>query len=406
MAHEILEGYRVIDMTMFQLGPVNGMMLATMGAEVIKIEPPSGETGRVNGSIMTGGKGKGFDGMDLSAYYENNNRLKKSLVLDLNKPRAKEVFYKLVAKSDVLIQNMRYGVAKKLGAGYDDCKKVNPKLIYYNGTSFGTKGPDGTKPGMDPSGLARSGWMYMIPSKDGDPINGLRGCSDQIGAIVGCLTVISALLARERFGVGQECETSHLTASMWLMNCALQQMFYRTLDHQPAPETRDVASSMLSSYYKCADGQWIMLISPGSRTWGRDDPKYATNGARGRNAKEVISILDSYFIKKPLAEWAKIFEGTDVMWERVQHWEDLPGDIQVKSNNYMADYTHPLTGVTYKYQNLPMQFGETPAVKYGRAPLLGEHTAEILVKTLGYSPAELPKLLEEIGKPVKPAPIV
>ena len=84
MAHEILEGYRVIDMTMFQLGPVNGMMLATMGAEVIKIEPPQGETGRINGSVMKGGQVKGFEGMDLSAYYENNNRLKKSMVLDLN----------------------------------------------------------------------------------------------------------------------------------------------------------------------------------------------------------------------------------------------------------------------------------------------------------------------------------
>lgn len=418
MAHEILEGYRVIDMTMYQLGPVNGMMLATMGAEVIKIEPPSGEAGRINGSVMKGGQGKGFDGMDLSSYYENNNRLKKSMVLDLTKPRAKEVFYKLVAKSDVVIQNMRYGVAKKLGAGYEDCKKVNPKIIYYNGTSFGTKGPDGTKPGMDPSGLARSGWMYMIPNKDGDPVNGLRGCSDQIGAIIGCMTVVSALLARERYGVGQECETSHLTASMWLMNCALQQMFYRGLDHQPPAETRDRAPSMLSSYYKCADGQWIMLISPASRTWVpltkalgipdsvRDDPRFVTNGARVKNAKEVIAILDSCFIKKSLAEWTKIFEGTDVMWEKVQHWEDLPGDIQVQANEYMSEYTHPLTGVTYKYQNLPMQFRETPAVKYGRAPLLGEHTAEILVKTLGYSLEEVPKLLEEIGKPVKPAPIV
>ncbi len=418
MAHEILEGIRVIDMTMWQLGPVNGMMLATLGAEVIKIEMPTGEAGRVSGTPIKGGEGKGFEGIDLSAYYENNNRLKKSLVLDLTRPRAKEVFYKLVAKSDVLIQNMRYGVAKKLGAGYEDCKKVNPKIIYYNGTSFGTKGPDGTKPGMDPSGLARSGWMYMVPNEKGDPVNALRGCSDQIGAITGCLTVICALLARERFGVGQECETSHLTASMWLMNCSMQQFLYRQIEHQPPAETRDRATGMLSSYYKCADGQWIMLISPSQRTWVplcnalgvpgsvRDDPRFTTNAARIKNARECIAILDSYFIKKSLPEWTKIFEGTEVMWEKVQHWEELPNDPQVIANKYMSDYTHPLTGVTYKYQNLPMQFSETPAVKYGRAPLLGEHTAEILVKTLGYSPEEVPKLIEEIGKPQKPPPIV
>jgi crotonobetainyl-CoA:carnitine CoA-transferase CaiB-like acyl-CoA transferase len=161
-----------------------------------------------------------------------------------------------------------------------------------------------------------------------------------------------------------------------------------------------------------------MLISPSQRTWVplckalgipdsvRDDPRFATNGARMKNAKECVAIIDSYFAKKSFPEWTKIFEGTDVMWEKVQHWEELPNDPQVIANNYMADYTHPLTGVTYKYQNLPMQFSETPAVKYGRAPLLGEHTAEILVKTLGYSPSEVPKLIEEIGKPVKPAPIV
>ena len=412
MAKEILEGIRVLDMTMFQLGPINTMMMALMGADVIKIERPDGETGRYTpGRILKGGEGKGFDGMDLSAYFENNNRLKRSLVLDLTKPKAKEVLYQLVAKSDVFVQNMRYGVAKKLGAGYEDLKKYNPKLIYYNGSSFGTKGPDSTKPGMDPSGLARSGWMWMIPNEKGEPVNGLRGCSDQIGAIIGNLTVISALLARERYGIGQEVETSHVTASMWLMNCALQQMFYRQLPSQPVAETRDKATMMLSSYYKCADGKWIMLISPGNRTWiplcnalgvpesTRDDPRFKTLAGRVENKLEVIRILDEHFTKRTRDEWIKAFEGTDVIWEKVQKWEELPNDPQVIANEYLTDYTHPLTGETYKYQNLPMQFGETPAVRQGRAPLLGEHTEEILVDILGYKKEDMPRLLDEIGRP-------
>lgn len=417
MAREILEGIRVLDMTMWQFGPVCGMMLAQMGAEVIKIERPTGEDGRDatrTGNIMKGGEGKAFGGTGLSAYYENNNRLKKSLVLDLNLPKAREVLYQLVAKSDVFMQNLRYGVAIKLGAGYQELKKYNPKLIYFNATSFGTKGPDGSKPGMDPSGLARSGWMYMVPQEKGDPVNALRGCSDQIGAITGCLTIMSALLARERFGVGQECETSHLTASMWLMNCAMQQFFYRQLPVQPPPETRDRATSMLSSYYKCKDGQWIMLISPGARTWMplckalgvpesiMNDPRFSTNAARIKNAKETVAILDEYFAKKTREEWMKAFEGTEVFWEKVQRWNELPTDPQVVANNYMSDYRHPLTGLTYKYQNLPMQFAGTPAVKYGRAPILGEHTEEILVNILGYKKADVPKLIEQIGKPTLP----
>lgn len=417
MAEEILDGIRVLDMTMWQLGPVNTMMLATMGAEVIKIERPDGESGRnLPGRVMKGGEGKGFGGMDLNSYYENNNRLKKSLVLDLNKPKAKEVLYQLVAKSDVFVQNMRYGVAKRLGCGYEDLKKYNPRLIYYNGTSFGTRGPDATKPGMDPSGLARTGWMYMVPNEREEPVNALRGCCDQIGAIIGCFTVVAAILARERHGIGQECETSHLTAGMWLMNCSLQQMFYRHLPTQPPAETRDVATGMLSSYYKCADGKWIMLISPQARTWvplckalGIPDTlmeRYKTNKARIENRREVVALLDEYFAKKTLEEWMKTFEGTDVMWEKVQKWEELPNDPQVIANEYMSDYVHPLTGLSYKYQNLPMQFGETPAVRRGRAPLLGEHTEEILVDILGYRKEDVPKILDEIGRPRVPAPVL
>jgi len=271
---------------------------------------------------------------------------------------------------------------------------------------------------MDPSGLSRSGWMWMVPNEKGEPVNALRGCSDQIGAIIGCLTVISALLARERFGIGQEVETAHLTASMWLMNCALQQMFYRQLPSQPVAETRDMATNMLSSYYKCGDGKWIMLISPGRRTWvplcnalgvpesTRDDPRFKTNAARTENQQEVVRILDEYFAKRTLDEWIKAFEGTDVIWERVQKWEELPNDPQVIANEYLTDYTHPLTGETYKYQNLPMQFGETPAVRQGRAPLLGEHTEEILVDILGYKKEDMPGLLDEIGRPTVSTTVV
>ncbi|MFH1638727.1 MAG: CoA transferase [Chloroflexota bacterium] len=417
MSHEILEGIRVLDMTMYQLGPVHTMMLATMGAEVIKIERPEGEPGRVSARWVKGSEGKGPGDMGLSSYFENNNRLKKSLVLDLTSPKAREVLYQLVAKSDVFVQNMRYGVARKLGVGYEDLKKHNPRLIYFNGTSFGTKGPDGSKPGMDPSGLARSGWMYMVPNEKKEPVNDLRGCADQMGAIIGCLTVISALLARERFGIGQEIETSHLTSCMWLMNCAMQQFFYQGLPSQPPAQTRDRSTSMLSSYYKCRDGTWIMLISPQARTWVPlcqalgipesiiNDPRFNTNAARQKHAGETVALLDEYFARKTFAEHIKSFEGKDVMWEKVKKWEELPDDPQVIANKYLTDYTHPLTGLTYKYQNLPMQFGETPAVKQGRAPLLGEHTEEILVNILGYTKDEVPKLLDEIGRPRIPAPI-
>lgn len=419
MAKEILEGIRVLDMTVYQLGPVATMMLAAMGAEVIKIERPTGEPGRGVGRgagggprrrVVKGGEGKGFGGSDLSSYFETNNRCKKSLVLDLNKPKARKVLYQLVAKSDVFVQNMRTGVVAKLGCDYETLKKYNSKLIYCSGSSFGTKGPDERKPGMDLSGCARSGWMYRVPLESGEPVWALPGSSDQVGAIFISHAVVAALLARERFGIGQKIETSHLTASMWVMGCSLQMMLYMKA---PLPVTpRERSSTPLFNYYKCADSKWLALVCPTARHWVpiceamgipesvyKGDPRSNTDVAWFNSSRETVALLDNAFVKKTRDEWIKAFEGKDIFWEKIQKIEDLPNDPQVIANEYLTDYTHPLTGETYKYQNLPMQFRGTPAMRQGRAPLLGEHTEEILVDILGYKKEDMPKLLDEIGHP-------
>jgi len=419
MAKEILEGIRVLDMTVYQLGPVATMMLAAMGAEVIKIERPTGEPGRGVGRgagggprrrVVKGGEGKGFGGSDLSSYFETNNRCKRSLVLDLNKPKAREVLYQLVAKSDVFVQNMRTGVVAKLGCDYETLKKYNPKLIYCSGSSFGTKGPDERKPGMDLSGCARSGWMYRVPLESGEPVWALPGSSDQVGAIFISHAVVAALLARERFGIGQEIETSHLTASMWVMGCSLQMMLYMKA---PLPVTpRERSSTPLFNYYKCADSKWLALVCPTARHWVpiceamgipesvyKGDPRSNTDVAWFNSSRETVALLDNAFVKKTRDEWIKAFEGKDIFWEKIQRIEGLPNDPQVIANEYLTDYTHPLTGETYKYQNLPMQFRGTPAMRQGRAPLLGEHTEEILVDILGYKKEDMPELLDEIGHP-------
>jgi len=359
---------------------------------------------------VKGGEGKGFGNSDLSSFFETNNRCKKSLVLDLNKPKAREVLYQLVAKSDVFVQNMRPGVVTKLGCDYATLKKYNPKLIYCSGSSFGTKGPDGSKPGMDLSGCARSGWMHRVPLESGEPVWALPVSSDQIGAIFASYAIIAALLARERFGIGQEIETSHLTASMWLLGCHLQMMLYTK---NPLPVVpRKWSSTPLFNYYKCADDKWLALVCPTKRHWVpickamgipesvyKDDPRFNTDIARFNNAKETVALLDNTFTKKTQDEWIKAFEGKDIFWEKVQKIEDLPNDPQVIANEYLTDYTHPLTGETYKYQNLPVQFRGTPAMRQGRAPLLGEHTEKILVDILGYQKEDTPGLLDEIGRP-------
>ncbi len=135
-----------------------------------------------------------------------------------------------------------------------------------------------------------------------------------------------------------------------------------------------------------------------------NDPRFSSNAARREHARETIAVPDEYFAKKTQEECVKAFEGIDVFWERIQRWDDLPNDPQVIANNYMTDCTHPLTGLTYKYQTLPMQFDETPAVRVGRAPVLGEHTEEILINILGYKKEDVPKLRDEIGRPALSQP--
>ena len=420
MPKEILEGIRIIDMTVYQFGPVGTMMLATMGAEVIKIEPPEGEPGRgvARGSggrsrrrVLVGGEGKAIGGADMSAYFETNNRLKKSLVLDLKQPKSREVLYKLVAKSDVFVQNMRQGVAEKLGCDYETLKKYNPKLIYCSGTAYGSKGPDGRKPGMDVSAAARSGWYYQVPQLDDGPLWALPGSADRSGAVMICMVILAALLARERHGIGQEVETSIFSASIWWLGSLIQMGQY--MKTPLGMTVREESTSPLFNYYKCGDGQWVCLCCPGAaRHWVpvcealgipeslyKDDPRFNNDAGRMENAREVVAMFDEAFAKKTREEWIKEFESKPVYWERVQKVTDLPNDPQIIANEYMSDYTHPLTGETYSYMNLPVQFRGTPAMKQGRAPLLGEHTEEILVDMLGYRKEDVPGIIDEIGRP-------
>jgi crotonobetainyl-CoA:carnitine CoA-transferase CaiB-like acyl-CoA transferase len=411
MVKGILDGIRVLDLTIYQLGPVQGVMLAQMGAEVIHIEAPIGGPGRLTPAWVKGGVGKGFGGMHISAYFEECERGKKSLVLDLKRPKARQVLYELVAKSDVFIQNMRTGVADKLGCDYETLKKYNPTLIYSSGTAFGAKGPDAAKPGFDYSGAARSGALFCVPTENGEPAHPMSGSFDQIGAIAGAFGVVSAILARERYGIGQKMETSHLAASMWLMMLPIQRMHYLKEPQPLLP--RSQAPNPLWNHYRCKDGEWLALCMLAvERHWPavcqamdvpesiwKDNPHFNTRAARRENSEEVVAYFEKIFIQKTRDEWIKIFTGKDIMWERVQKIEDLEHDPQVIANDYMTDYTNPLTGETYKHLALPFLFSETPVIDRGRAPLLGEHTEEVLVNILGYKKEEVPALIEELGRP-------
>ncbi len=392
-----LKGIRVIDWTIWQQGPVATTMLADMGAEVIKIEErDKGDPGR--GIFAVGGSA-----VTHNFYFEANNRHKQSLTVDLTKPQAREIIYKLAAQSDVFVQNFRKGVAGRLGLGYDDLRAHNPKLIYASASGYGPYGPDSGEPSFDYLAEARSGIMNVGPGDIKEPIYLTGGIADQMGAIMLAYGVTMALVARERYGVGQEVNASHLGSMIALQGLNVSS---RTIaGHEIPRNAREESFNPLWNHYKCGDGEWLCLGMIQDRYWKdfsaalgiqelADDARFNTMRMRGKNRRELIQILDRVFATKPRDQWMQILKhGGDFIYTKVNSISDLPADPQVLANSYITDYDHPELGKT-QVVGVPVILSETPGNPRGRAPELGENTELILTDLLGYSWEEVAKLRE------------
>jgi len=396
-----LDGIRVIDWTIWQQGPVCSAMLGDLGAEVIKIEQrESGDPGR--GMLK-------MSGVDLTDrpnfYFEANNRNKKSLTLDLKKPEALAIVHQLVAKSDVFVQNYRFGVAARLGLGYEALRQQNPRLIYASATGYGPEGPERGEPSFDQMGLARSGLMLACGEPDMPPLQVAGGIADQMGAIMLAYGVLAALLARDRFGIGQEVDASHLGSMIWLqgLSVAARAMMGFAIPRMP----RQYASNPLWNHYRCGDGQWICLgmLQP-DRYWadfvrvlGRPelatDERFVNLRVRAANAGAAVEALDQAFASKPRDEWLTLLRaGGDFIFTIVNSVDELPGDPQVQANDYITDFDHPQFGPT-QVVGVPVRLRETPGRVRLPAPEFGQHTEEILCDLLGYSWERIGALKEQ-----------
>ncbi len=398
-----LDGVRIIDWTIWQQGPVSTMMLADLGAEVIKIEERvGGDPGRgvlsIAGALVGATSGPNF-------YFEANNRHKQSLTLDLKNPKAIEIVYQLAEKSDVFVQNFRKGVADKLGIGYEALSQRNPQLIYASATGYGPFGPDSGEPSFDYMGLARSGIMTAVGEPQMEPLSIAGGIADQMGAIMLAYGIMAALLAREKYGMGQEVDISHLGSMTALqgLNVACKAILGKEFKRMP----RAAAPSPLWNHYKCGDDKWICLAMPQQdRYWSDfcqvlgiehvlDDPRFATMGDRADNAKDLIPILDAAFASQPRDAWMKALkEGGDFIYTVVNTIADLPTDEQMLANEYIVDYEHPSIGKT-QLVGVPVRLSKTPGDPKGAAPEFGEHTERILTELLDYSWEDVAKLRDE-----------
>ena len=401
-----LKGIRVLDMTVWQFGPVSTAMMGDMGADVIKIEALDGDAGRGlwRASTLNMDLGEGRN-----AYFEACNRNKRGIAVNLKTEEGRQVVYKLVENADVFVQNYRQGVAERLGVGYDTLREINPMLVYGSANGYGPSGPDSHLPSFDGCGQARAGLMMSATQPGAEyPTRISQGVSDQMGAIMMCLGVLSALVCRNQQGIGQKVDASHLSANMWLQGLGISMSLLNNGQTFGSYE-REAPTNPLSNLYKCKDGRCIQLMHlqpdpywrPICRAMGMDDiiddPRFGDMRARAENTVELVRIMDEKFASKTADEWDAVFREfeVDFIYAKVQSITDLEDDAQVVANDYITDFEHPVLG-DVKMCNHPNIYSETPAGLWREAPELGQHTEQILLDELGYDWDDI-KELQDAG---------
>lgn len=396
-----LSGIRVIDCTQWIQGPVSGLILGDLGADVIKIEERS-----------RGDPARGYQEISKSTVIpiQRNfvidacNLNKRSLNLDLRKVNGKEIIYKLIETADVFIHNFATHVPEGLGIGYDTLSCYNAKLIYAELSGYGSRGPLKSEPAYEQAAMARAGMTYLIGEPDSPPGIWVSGVGDQIAGTTAALAIMAALVARERQGIGQKLELSLLGSMVW---AAMGPISMKLMTGEEFPRrSRSKPPNPLINNYECSDGKWINLIHmQPDRYWStlckalgieelEEDPRFKDMEVRGKHTEELVSILDKHFISKSSDEWFKIFRETgELIYGPVQTISEVINDPQVLANDYIVDFDDPVWGPG-KVVGFPCQFSETPPSIERRAPEFGEHTEEILLE-LGYSWGEILSLKDQ-----------
>jgi len=388
-----LEGIRVIELAQIMAGPTCGMLLADMGADVIKVEKlPGGDDTRSYTQPSIAGE---------SAAFMILNRNKRGMAVNLKTPGGLEVVKKLVAGADVVTENYRKGTLEKLGLGYEVMKEINPRLVYCAISGYGRTGPYADKGGFDLIAQGFAGLMSITGEPGRPPAKSGTSVADINAGIFAALGIVSALLARERTGKGQVVETS-------LMEAAVQQTFWQAAIYFATGVNSGPTGSahILTAPYQAfptADG-WINVGGANQSNWERivkvierpdlaADPRFATNGDRMRNLDALTPIIGEALVKRPSAEWIRLFEEAGVPVGPVNRIGDMLADPQVAAREMVIEVDHPKAGRT-KALGHPIKFSGTPGTIVRPAPLLGQHTREVLAE-LGYDEGAVERLHAE-----------
>jgi cinnamoyl-CoA:phenyllactate CoA-transferase len=392
-----LEGIKVIDMSTFIGAPACARFFAEFGAEVIKIEPKSGDLVRFNG-VSEGRLGTPYE----NTTWDLENAHKLGLVLDLKSPEGREILFKLLDTTDIFITNWRPQAIAKLGLDYESLKGKYPKLVYASFTGYGEDGPDMNLPGYDfTSFWARSGLLGTSYQKGGEPINLIPGIGDHTTGWFLAAGIMVALFNAQKTGKGDKVEINLLHTAIYVQAIAMQAAQYKDLGTK-YPTSRKVAENPFNNAYKTKDGRWIQLSMPPFDIFyptfmpliGRADlvgnPRYTMKSiTENKIHGEFIAIIDEAFAQKTAAEWVDILTKADIPHSVAQVWEEVLEDKQAWAIGAFENMKY-LTGERAMV-NIPVKLKGAEKKKYARGPFLGEHSEQIL-KGLGYTEEQLKDL--------------
>ena len=388
-----LKGIKVVELAQIMAGPTCGMLLADMGADVIKVEKlPGGDDTRSYTEPSINGE---------SAAFMILNRNKRGIAVNLKTPGGLEVVKKLLADADVVTENYRKGTLEKLGLGYDVLQALNPRLIYCAVSGYGRTGPYADKGGFDLIAQGFAGIMSITGEPGGPPAKSGTSIADINAGILAALGIVSALVARSTTGRGQMVETS-------LMEAAIQQTYWQAAIYFATGQNSGPTGSahILTAPYQAfptKDG-WINVGGANQSNWERivkvigrpelaQDPRFLTNGDRMKNLAALTPLIAERLEKRPSADWIREFEAAGVPVGPVNKIGDMLADEQVRARDMVVEVDHARAG-RVKALGHPIKFSDTRGEVKRAAPLLGQHTREVLGE-LGYSAARIDELVGE-----------
>jgi crotonobetainyl-CoA:carnitine CoA-transferase CaiB-like acyl-CoA transferase len=388
-----LAGMRVLELAQIMAGPTCGMLLADMGADVIKVEKlPGGDDSRDYREPRING---------VSAPFVVQNRNKRGIALDLKRPQGREILLRLVRDADVLTENYRRGTMEKLDVGYDVLARANPRLVYCAVSGYGREGPWADKGGFDLIAQGFAGLMSITGEPGGPPVKSGSPVADINAGLLATIGILAAYAHAQKTGQGQLVDTS-------LMEAALQQTYWHAAFHfaegrSPGPSGSAHVLTAPYQAFKTSDG-WINLGGANQANWERiadvlghrewrDDPRFATNSARMQNVAALAEKIGAVLATRTRDEWIAAFDAAGVPVGPVHSIGEALTHPQTLARGMVVELTHPQAGPTQAL-GCPIHFSETPTKVTRAAPLLGEHTRDVL-REARYGDAEIDALIAD-----------